>query len=85
MVYFLLGPIPISQVHIYIETIQVPGPLTAEMEASQAERRRAHRAQRKQHEKKEREAQQLLMQEEEEKRRFALLSDREKVGPLIIA
>ncbi|XP_062972867.1 tRNA endonuclease ANKZF1 [Elgaria multicarinata webbii] len=57
---------------------QVPGPLTAEMEARQAERRRAQKAQRKQREREEREAQQLLEQEEDEKRRFALLSDREK-------
>uniref|UniRef100_A0A8D2IL56 Ankyrin repeat and zinc finger peptidyl tRNA hydrolase 1 n=1 Tax=Varanus komodoensis TaxID=61221 RepID=A0A8D2IL56_VARKO len=58
---------------------QVPGPLTAEMETRQTERRRAHKAQRKQREKEEREVQQLLEKEEEEKRRFALLSDREKV------
>ncbi|XP_042317625.1 ankyrin repeat and zinc finger domain-containing protein 1 isoform X2 [Sceloporus undulatus] len=57
---------------------QVPGPLTAEMEAKQAERRRAQKAQRKQREKEEREARQVLKQEEDEKRRFALLSDREK-------
>uniref|UniRef100_A0A8D0C1C7 Ankyrin repeat and zinc finger peptidyl tRNA hydrolase 1 n=1 Tax=Salvator merianae TaxID=96440 RepID=A0A8D0C1C7_SALMN len=57
---------------------QVPGPLTTEMEARQAERRRAHKAQRKQREKEEREAQQLRAQEEDEKRRFAALSDREK-------
>ncbi|XP_044294275.1 ankyrin repeat and zinc finger domain-containing protein 1 isoform X1 [Varanus komodoensis] len=57
---------------------QVPGPLTAEMETRQTERRRAHKAQRKQREKEEREVQQLLEKEEEEKRRFALLSDREK-------
>ncbi|XP_054827030.1 ankyrin repeat and zinc finger domain-containing protein 1 isoform X2 [Eublepharis macularius] len=57
---------------------QVPGPLTAQMEAKQAERRRAHKAQRKQREKEEQESRQLLEQEENEKRRFALLSDREK-------
>ncbi|XP_053149135.1 ankyrin repeat and zinc finger domain-containing protein 1 isoform X2 [Hemicordylus capensis] len=57
---------------------QVPGPLTAEMEAKQAERRRVNKAQRKQREKEEREARQLLEQEEDEKRRFALLSEREK-------
>ncbi|XP_034982843.1 tRNA endonuclease ANKZF1 isoform X1 [Zootoca vivipara] len=57
---------------------QVPGPLTAEMEARQAERRQAQKAQRKQREKEKREAQQLLEQEEDEKRCFALLSDREK-------
>ncbi|KAM3854981.1 tRNA endonuclease ANKZF1 isoform 1-T1 [Vipera latastei] len=57
---------------------QVPGPLTAEMEARQAERRRAQKALRKQREREEREAQLLLEQEQEEKRRFALLSDREK-------
>ncbi|XP_025031042.1 ankyrin repeat and zinc finger domain-containing protein 1 isoform X2 [Python bivittatus] len=57
---------------------QVPGPLTAEMEARQAERRRAQKALRKQREREEREAQLLLEQEKEEKRRFALLSDREK-------
>ncbi|XP_026521361.1 ankyrin repeat and zinc finger domain-containing protein 1 isoform X2 [Notechis scutatus] len=57
---------------------QVPGPLTAEMEARQAERRRAQKALRKQREREDREAQLLLEQEQEEKRRFALLSDREK-------
>nr|XP_020647690.1 ankyrin repeat and zinc finger domain-containing protein 1 [Pogona vitticeps]XP_020647692.1 ankyrin repeat and zinc finger domain-containing protein 1 [Pogona vitticeps] len=57
---------------------QVPGPLTTEMEARQAERRRAHKAQRKQREKEEREALRLLEQEEKEKQHFALLSDREK-------
>ncbi|XP_048342939.1 ankyrin repeat and zinc finger domain-containing protein 1 isoform X3 [Sphaerodactylus townsendi] len=51
---------------------------TSQMEAKQAERRRAHKAQRKQREKEERESQQLLKQEENEKRCFALLSDREK-------
>ncbi|XP_060117063.1 tRNA endonuclease ANKZF1 [Heteronotia binoei] len=61
----------------YIQA-QVPGPLTAQMEAKQAERRRAHKAQRKQREKEERESQLLLKQEEDEKRRFVLLSDREK-------
>ncbi|XP_026563665.1 ankyrin repeat and zinc finger domain-containing protein 1 [Pseudonaja textilis] len=57
---------------------QVPGPLTAEMEARQAERRRAQKALRKQREREDREAQLLLEQEQEEKKRFALLSDREK-------
>ncbi|XP_008110324.1 tRNA endonuclease ANKZF1 [Anolis carolinensis] len=57
---------------------QVPGPLTAEMEARQAERRRTQKAQRKQREKEEREALQAQNQEEDEKKRFALLSDREK-------
>uniref|UniRef100_A0A8C7E589 Ankyrin repeat and zinc finger peptidyl tRNA hydrolase 1 n=1 Tax=Naja naja TaxID=35670 RepID=A0A8C7E589_NAJNA len=57
---------------------QVPGPLTAEMEARQAERRRAQKALRKQREREDREAQLLLEQEQEEKRRFALLSDCEK-------
>ncbi|XP_063145002.1 tRNA endonuclease ANKZF1 [Candoia aspera] len=57
---------------------QVPGPLTAEMEARQAERRRVQKALRKQQEREERDAQLLLEQEQEEKRRFALLSDREK-------
>ncbi|KAL8183012.1 UNVERIFIED_CONTAM: hypothetical protein K2H54_012089 [Gekko kuhli] len=61
----------------YIQA-QVPGPLTAQMEAKQAERRRAHKAQRKQREKEERESRQLLKQEEDEKRLFAQLSDREK-------
>ncbi|XP_015280558.1 PREDICTED: ankyrin repeat and zinc finger domain-containing protein 1 [Gekko japonicus] len=61
----------------YIQA-QVPGPLTAQMEAKQAERRRAHKAQRKQREKEEHVARQLLKQEEDEKRLFALLSDREK-------
>ncbi|KAJ6665535.1 hypothetical protein lerEdw1_003376 [Lerista edwardsae] len=64
--------------YIYSCNPQIPGPLTAEMEARQAERRRAQKAQRKQREKEGREAQQLLEQEEDEKRRFALLSDREK-------
>ncbi|XP_066467700.1 tRNA endonuclease ANKZF1 isoform X2 [Tiliqua scincoides] len=61
----------------YIQA-QIPGPLTAEMEARQAEHRRAQKAQRKQREKEGREARQLQEQEENEKRRFALLSDREK-------
>ncbi|XP_070584865.1 tRNA endonuclease ANKZF1 [Erythrolamprus reginae] len=57
---------------------QVPGPLTSEMEARQAERRQAQKALRKQREREDREAQLLLEQEQEEKRQFALLSDREK-------
>lgn len=57
---------------------QVPGPLTAEMEAKRLEKQRAQKAQRKQRAQELREQQQRLAQEQEEKRRFAALPDREK-------
>ena len=60
--------------YAFPEILQVPGPLTAEMEARQATRRREQKAARRH-----REEQQRKQQEQEEQQRFAALSDREKV------
>nr|CAI9702695.1 unnamed protein product [Rangifer tarandus platyrhynchus] len=57
---------------------QVPGPLTAEMEARQATRRREQKAARRHREEQQRKRQEQEKQEREEQRRFAALSDREK-------
>ncbi|XP_074857683.1 tRNA endonuclease ANKZF1 isoform X2 [Carettochelys insculpta] len=57
---------------------QVPGPLTAEMEARRLEKQRAQKVQRKQRVQELRRQQQRLAQEQEEKQLFAALSDREK-------
>ncbi|KAI4574707.1 hypothetical protein MJT46_003986 [Ovis ammon polii x Ovis aries] len=57
---------------------QVPGPLTAEMEARQATRRREQKAARRHREEQQRKRQEQEKQEQEEQQRFAALSDREK-------
>ncbi|XP_043302059.1 ankyrin repeat and zinc finger domain-containing protein 1 isoform X2 [Cervus canadensis] len=57
---------------------QVPGPLTAEMEARQATRRKEQKAARRHREEQQRKRQEQEKQEREEQRRFAALSDREK-------
>ncbi|XP_054441609.1 tRNA endonuclease ANKZF1 isoform X2 [Pteronotus mesoamericanus] len=57
---------------------QVPGPLTPEMEARQAMRKREQKAARRQREEQQRKQQEQEKQEQEEQRRFAALSDREK-------
>ncbi|XP_045708415.1 ankyrin repeat and zinc finger domain-containing protein 1 isoform X1 [Phyllostomus hastatus] len=57
---------------------QVPGPLTPEMEARQALRKREQKAARRQREEQQRERREQEEREQEEQRRFASLSDREK-------
>ncbi|XP_044526703.1 ankyrin repeat and zinc finger domain-containing protein 1 isoform X2 [Gracilinanus agilis] len=57
---------------------QVPGPLTAEMEAQGAARRREQKAVRRLREEQRRKQQEHEKQEQEEQQRFAALSDREK-------
>ncbi|XP_058389031.1 tRNA endonuclease ANKZF1 isoform X2 [Diceros bicornis minor] len=57
---------------------QVPGPLTPDMEARQALRKRAQKAARRQREEQQRRQREQEMREQEEQRRFAALSDREK-------
>ncbi|XP_041663163.1 ankyrin repeat and zinc finger domain-containing protein 1 isoform X2 [Cheilinus undulatus] len=57
---------------------QVPGPLTAEIESKQTEKKKAQKALRKQREKEQKEMKRKQEQEAEEKKKFASLSDREK-------
>ncbi|XP_008997785.1 tRNA endonuclease ANKZF1 isoform X3 [Callithrix jacchus] len=57
---------------------QVPGPLTPEMEARQATRKREQKAARRQREEQQRRQQEQEEREREEQRRFTALSDREK-------
>ncbi|XP_062950226.1 tRNA endonuclease ANKZF1 isoform X2 [Cynocephalus volans] len=57
---------------------QVPGPLTPEMEARQAARKREQKAARRQREAQQRKQREQEEQEQDEQRRFAALSDREK-------
>ncbi|XP_032134014.1 ankyrin repeat and zinc finger domain-containing protein 1 isoform X2 [Sapajus apella] len=57
---------------------QVPGPLTPEMEARQATRKREQKAARRQREEQQRRQQEQEEREREEQQRFAALSDREK-------
>ncbi|XP_069554718.1 tRNA endonuclease ANKZF1 isoform X1 [Brachyistius frenatus] len=57
---------------------QVPGPLTAEIEAKKTEKKKAQKAQKKQREKELKEEKRKQELEEEEKKRFASLTDREK-------
>ncbi|XP_006890308.1 PREDICTED: ankyrin repeat and zinc finger domain-containing protein 1 [Elephantulus edwardii] len=57
---------------------QVPGPLTPEMEALQATRKKEQKAARKIREEQQRKQQEREKQEQEEQQRFAALSDREK-------
>ncbi|XP_060479670.1 tRNA endonuclease ANKZF1 isoform X3 [Panthera onca] len=57
---------------------QVPGPLTPEMEAQQALRKREQKAARRQREKQQLQQREQEAREQEERRRFAALSDREK-------
>ncbi|CAJ1079249.1 ankyrin repeat and zinc finger domain-containing protein 1 isoform X2 [Xyrichtys novacula] len=57
---------------------QVPGPLTAEIESKQSEKKKAHKALKKQREKEQKEEKRKQELEAEEKKKFASLSDREK-------
>ncbi|CAD7686174.1 unnamed protein product [Nyctereutes procyonoides] len=57
---------------------QVPGPLTPEMEARQAMRKREQKAARRQREEQQRKQREQEEREQEEQRQFAALSDREK-------
>ncbi|XP_059559194.1 tRNA endonuclease ANKZF1 isoform X2 [Myotis daubentonii] len=57
---------------------QVPGPLTSEMEARKAMRKREQKAARRQREEQQRKQWEQEKQEQEEQQRFAALSDREK-------
>lgn len=57
---------------------QVPGPLTPEMEARQALRKREQKAARRQREEQQRKQREQEKREQEEQQRFAALSDREK-------
>ncbi|XP_045054071.2 tRNA endonuclease ANKZF1 isoform X2 [Desmodus rotundus] len=57
---------------------QVPGPLTPEMEARQAMRKREQKAARRQREEQQRKQREQEKREQEEQQRFAALSDREK-------
>ncbi|XP_031223907.1 ankyrin repeat and zinc finger domain-containing protein 1 isoform X3 [Mastomys coucha] len=57
---------------------RVPGPLTQEMEARQATRKKEQKAARRQREQQQRKQKEQEEQEQEEQRRFAALSDREK-------
>ncbi|XP_017390711.1 ankyrin repeat and zinc finger domain-containing protein 1 isoform X3 [Cebus imitator] len=57
---------------------QVPGPLTPEMEARQATRKREQKAARRHREEQQRRQQEQEEREREEQQRFATLSDREK-------
>uniref|UniRef100_A0A8C3AJS1 Ankyrin repeat and zinc finger peptidyl tRNA hydrolase 1 n=1 Tax=Cyclopterus lumpus TaxID=8103 RepID=A0A8C3AJS1_CYCLU len=57
---------------------QIPGPLTAEIEAKKTEKKRAQNALRKQREKEQREEKRKRESDAEEKKRFASLTDREK-------
>jgi len=57
---------------------QVPGPLTPEMEARQAMRKREQKAARRQREERQRKQWEQEEKEHQEQQRFAALSDREK-------
>ncbi|XP_036028672.1 ankyrin repeat and zinc finger domain-containing protein 1 isoform X4 [Onychomys torridus] len=57
---------------------RVPGPLTQEMEARQAARKKEQKAARRQREQQQQKQREQEEQEQEEQRRFAALSDREK-------
>ncbi|XP_037379995.1 ankyrin repeat and zinc finger domain-containing protein 1 [Talpa occidentalis] len=57
---------------------QVPGPLTPEMEARQASRKREQKAARRQREEQQQKQQEQEKREQEEQQRFSALSDREK-------
>ncbi|XP_007520624.2 tRNA endonuclease ANKZF1 [Erinaceus europaeus] len=57
---------------------QVPGPLTAEMEARQAARKKEQKAARRQRGEQQRKQQEQEQREQEEQQHFAALSDREK-------
>lgn len=58
---------------------KVPGPLTAEIESKQSEKKKAQKALKKQREKEQKEEKRKQEHEAEEKKKFAALSDREKV------
>lgn len=57
----------------------MPGPLSQEMEARQATRKKEQKAARRQREQQQRKQREQEEKEQEEQRRFAALSDREKV------
>lgn len=77
---FSLGPFYFLVVLQYLWVIhQVPGPLTQEMEARQATRKKEQKAARRQREQQQLKQREQEEQELEERRRFAALSDREKV------
>jgi len=57
---------------------QIPGPLTAEIESKQSEKKKAQKALKKQREKEQKEEKRKQELEAEEKKKFASLSDREK-------
>lgn len=57
----------------------MPGPLTPEMEARQATRKREQKVARRQREEQQRRQQEQEEREREEQRRFAALNDQEKV------
>ncbi|XP_028848189.1 ankyrin repeat and zinc finger domain-containing protein 1 isoform X2 [Denticeps clupeoides] len=57
---------------------QVPAPLTSDIEAKKAEKKKAQKAARRQKEREQKEVKRKEEAEEEERRRFAALSDREK-------
>lgn len=59
--------------------LQVPGPLTPEMEARQATRKKDQKAARRQREEQQQKQWEQEKREQEEQQRFAALSDREKV------
>ena len=60
--------------------LEVPGPLTAEIESKKMEKKKAQRAQKKQREKEQKEEKKKQELEVDEKRKFASLTDREKVS-----
>lgn len=76
-----LGPSYFLVVLQYLwEILQVPGPLTQEMEIRQATRKKEQKAARRQREQQQQKQREQEEQEQEEQRRFAALSDREKVS-----
>lgn len=68
------------QPHSTCVRLQVPGPLTGEMESKQLEKKKAQKVLKKQRDKEHKEEMKKQELEEEEKKRFASLSDREKVS-----
>lgn len=62
-----------------LSQLKVPGPLTAEIESKQTEKKKTQKALRRQREKEQREEKRKQELEAEEKKRFASLTDREKV------
>lgn len=78
--YFLMVLPKIVSISLtFPQILQVPGPLTPEMEARQALRKREQKAARRQREEQQRKQREQEKREQEEQQRFAALSDREKV------